>query len=66
MRFASTCVRVAGLTEFHKTCEFEPMIAHYTGASHCIVTNNGSISLTLAALSTDVSRNFSTSKSLSS
>ena len=38
------------LMEFRKTCEFESMIAAYTGAAHCIVTNNGTISLTLAAL----------------
>jgi perosamine synthetase len=38
------------LTEFDKTREFEHMIAAYTGATHCIVTNSGTISLTLAAL----------------
>ncbi len=38
------------LMEFGKTREFERMIADYTGARHCIVTNNGTISLTLAAL----------------
>ena len=38
------------LMEFRKTREFESMIAAYTGAAHCIVTNNGTISLTLAAL----------------
>ena len=38
------------MTEFSKTREFESMIAAYTGATHCIVTNNGTVSLTLAAL----------------
>ena len=38
------------LMEFRKTREFEQMIADYTGAKHCIVTNNGTISLTLAAI----------------
>ena len=38
------------LTEFSKTREFESMIAAHTGAAHCIVTNNGTVSLTLAAL----------------
>ena len=38
------------LMEHRKTREFESMIAAYTGAAHCIVTNNGTISLTLAAL----------------
>lgn len=38
------------LTEFKRTTKFEEMIASYTGAKHCIVVNNGTISLTLAAL----------------
>ena len=38
------------LTEFQKTEEFENMIADYTGAKHCIIVNNGTISLTLAAI----------------
>ncbi len=38
------------LTEFKRTAEFERMIAEYTGARHCIVVNNGTISLTLAAM----------------
>ena len=42
------------LMEHDKTREFESMIAAYTGASHCIVTNNGTISLTLAALACGV------------
>jgi perosamine synthetase len=42
------------LMEFRKTREFESMIAAFTGASHCIVTNNGTISLTLAALACGV------------
>ncbi|MDQ7080662.1 MAG: aminotransferase class I/II-fold pyridoxal phosphate-dependent enzyme, partial [Paracoccaceae bacterium] len=42
------------LTEFRRTAAFEDAIAEYTGAKHCIVTNNGTISLTLAALATGV------------
>lgn len=38
------------ITEFKRTQRFEEMIAEYTGAKHCIVVNNGTISLTLAAL----------------
>ena len=38
------------VTEFKKTEEFEQIIAKYTGARHCVVVNNGTISLTLAAL----------------
>lgn len=38
------------LTEFRRTEQFEHMIAEFTGAKHCVVVNNGTISLTLAAL----------------
>jgi perosamine synthetase len=38
------------LTEFKRTTQFEQLIAEYTGAKHCVVVNNGTISLTLAAL----------------
>lgn len=38
------------LTEFKKTQEFEQMICDYTGAKQCFAVNNGTISLTLAAL----------------
>lgn len=38
------------LTEFRRTEQFETMIAKFTGAKHCVVVNNGTISLTLAAL----------------
>ena len=37
-------------TEFKKTEAFERQIAEYTGAKHCIVVNNGTVSLTLAAI----------------
>ena len=40
----------AWLTEFKKTEEFEKMICDFTGAKHCVVTNNGTISLSLALL----------------
>lgn len=42
------------MTEFKRTEQFEKMIAEYTGAKHCIVVNNGTISLTLAALALDI------------
>lgn len=38
------------LTEFKRTAKFEEMIAEYTGAKYCVVVNNGTISLTLAAM----------------
>lgn len=42
------------ITEFKRTEQFERMIADFTGAKHCIVVNNGTISLTLAAMSCGV------------
>lgn len=37
-------------TEFKKTEAFERQIAEFTGARHCVVVNNGTVSLTLAAI----------------
>lgn len=37
-------------TEFKKTEAFERQLAEFTGARHCIVVNNGTVSLTLAAI----------------
>jgi len=42
------------ITEFKRTERFEKMIADFTGAKHCIVVNNGTISLTLAAMAVGV------------
>ena len=42
------------LTEFKRTAEFEKRIADYTGAKHCFVVNNGTISLTLMALAAGI------------
>ena len=42
------------ITEFKRTETFENMIAEYTGANHCVVVNNGTISLTLSALAAGV------------
>ena len=42
------------LTEFRRTEQFERMIADYTGARHCVVVNNGTVSLTLAAMAVGV------------
>lgn len=38
------------ITEFKRTERFEQMIAEFTGSKYCVVVNNGTISLTLAAL----------------
>lgn len=42
------------ITEFKRTELFENMIAEFTGAKHCVVVNNGTISLTLSALAAGV------------
>jgi perosamine synthetase len=42
------------LMERDKTRQFESIIADFTGASHCIVTVNGTVGLTLAALGCDL------------
>ena len=42
------------LTEFKNTQIFEEKIADFTGSKHCIVVNNGTISLTIAALALGV------------
>lgn len=38
------------LTEHKRTQRFEQLIADYCGVRHCVVVNNGTISLTLAAM----------------
>ncbi len=42
------------ITEFKRTQKFEEMIAEFTGAKHCIAVNNGTISLTLAAMAVGI------------
>jgi perosamine synthetase len=42
------------ITEFKRTERFEQMIAEFTGAAHCVVVNNGTVSLTLAALASGI------------
>lgn len=42
------------VTEFKKTQELEKMICEYTGAKHCHMVNNGTISLSLALLAVGV------------
>lgn len=37
-------------TEYKKTEAFEQKIAEFVGAKHCVVVNNGTVSLTLAAI----------------
>jgi len=38
------------ITEYKRTELFEKMIAEYTGSKYCVVVNNGTVSLTLAAI----------------
>jgi len=42
------------MTEFKRTEAFEARIASFTGAKHAIVVNNGTVSLTLAAIALGV------------
>ena len=42
------------ITEFKRTEQFEGMISDYTGAKHCVVVNNGTISLSLAAMAAGI------------
>jgi len=42
------------LTEWKKTAEFERMLADFIGAKHCIVVNNGTVTLSLALLAVGV------------
>ncbi len=42
------------ITEFKRTAEFEGMIAKFTGAKHCVVVNNGTVSLSLAAMAVGI------------
>src|SRR4051812_45397630 len=41
-------------TEFRRTEAFEKQIAEFTGARHCIVVNNGTVSLTMAAMASGI------------
>ena len=41
-------------TEFKKTREFEQMICGYTGAKHCWITTNGTVSLSIALMAVGV------------
>lgn len=43
------------ITEFKHTTEFEKRVAEYTNSKHCIVVNNGTISLTLMAIAAGIS-----------
>jgi len=42
------------VTEFRQTQAFEASLADFTGAKHCIATNNGTISLSLALMAVGV------------
>ena len=54
-RYINTYIENPGfLTEYKKTQEFEEKIAAYLGVKHCIVVNNGTISLSLALLALGV------------
>ena len=45
------------ITEFKRTALFEDLIASYTGAKHCIAVNNGTISLSIAAMAVGLKPN---------
>lgn len=42
------------VTEFKKTFEFQDLIKDFTGAKHCFVVNNGTISLTIMAMAAGI------------
>lgn len=42
------------VTEFKKTFEFQNLIKKFTGAKHCFVVNNGTISLSLMAMAAGI------------
>lgn len=44
------------ITEFRQTEKFESMLAEFMSVKHCIVVNNGTISLSLAALACGLQR----------
>jgi perosamine synthetase len=54
---ASYVVSGGYLTEHTKTRELEGAIAAYTGARHCVMAPNGTLSLTLAAIALGLPRN---------
>lgn len=41
-------------TEFKKTRQFEDMLCEYTGAKHCWITSNGTVSLSIALMAVGV------------
>lgn len=41
-------------TEFRVTAEFEQLLAEFSGARHCVVTNSGTVALVLALLALEV------------
>ena len=45
------------ITEYKRTEVFEDLISEYTGSKNCIVVNNGTISLTLAAIASGIKAN---------
>jgi perosamine synthetase len=48
-------IRAGGwVTEFEKTAEFERALCAFTGARHCVVVNNGTVSLSLGLLALGV------------
>ncbi len=42
------------VTEFEKTFEFQGLIKNFTGAKHCFVVNNGTVSLSLMAMAAGI------------
>ena len=43
------------VTEFKKTFEFQDLISKFTGAKHCFVVNNGTVSLSIMAMAAGIS-----------
>ncbi len=42
------------ITEFKKTFDFQDLIKTYTGAKHCFVVNNGTVSLSIMAMAAGI------------
>ena len=44
------------VTEFFKTAELEKIICEFTDAKHCMMTNNGTVSLLIALMALDIEK----------
>ena len=52
----NTCKMLGSLQNLKKTKAFENQIKNFTNSKHCFSVNNGTISLTIAALALGVKR----------